>query len=174
MWPRLRQAAVIAVLLLASILLSQDTATSSGGPVAAPTPQAHHHAGAATDKTVRAAQPQPFAFADVQQLAQQRAAHDYRPMPDALPAALANLSYDQYRDIRFRPERDRKSTRLNSSHSQISYAVFCLKKKKRTKSQYRYVKQYVIIDRACTEVVCVTVGFISNDGVRGGVRAMGV
>src|SRR5688572_26794925 len=29
-----------------------------------------------------------------------------------------------------RGARDRKSTRLNSSHSQISYAVFCLKKKK--------------------------------------------
>src|SRR5688572_31689400 len=29
-------------------------------------------------------------------------------------------------------DRDRKSTRLNSSHSQISYAVFCLKKKKYT------------------------------------------
>src|SRR2546430_7176307 len=29
--------------------------------------------------------------------------------------------------------RDRKSTRLNSSHSQISYAVFCLKKKKKEK-----------------------------------------
>src|SRR2546430_4501291 len=29
-------------------------------------------------------------------------------------------------------DRDRKSTRLNSSHSQISYAVFCLKKKKTT------------------------------------------
>src|SRR2546430_13646524 len=28
---------------------------------------------------------------------------------------------------------DRKSTRLNSSHSQISYAVFCLKKKKRAR-----------------------------------------
>src|SRR2546430_11649212 len=28
------------------------------------------------------------------------------------------------------PRQDRKSTRLNSSHSQISYAVFCLKKKK--------------------------------------------
>src|SRR5690349_23327501 len=28
------------------------------------------------------------------------------------------------------PERDRKSTRLNSSHVEISYAVFCLKKKK--------------------------------------------
>src|SRR5688572_31819041 len=31
---------------------------------------------------------------------------------------------------------DRKSTRLNSSHSQISYAVFCLKKKKKTKLPY--------------------------------------
>src|SRR5688572_32645760 len=31
-------------------------------------------------------------------------------------------------------EVDRKSTRLNSSHSQISYAVFCLKKKKKKKS----------------------------------------
>src|SRR5689334_23895191 len=33
------------------------------------------------------------------------------------------------REIR---EQDRKSTRLNSSHSSISYAVFCLKKKKKT------------------------------------------
>src|SRR5688572_11060989 len=31
------------------------------------------------------------------------------------------------------PPKDRKSTRLNSSHSQISYAVFCLKKKKKKK-----------------------------------------
>src|SRR2546430_17148016 len=31
--------------------------------------------------------------------------------------------------IAVRKRRDRKSTRLNSSHSQISYAVFCLKKK---------------------------------------------
>src|SRR5688572_31598853 len=31
--------------------------------------------------------------------------------------------------------RDRKSTRLNSSHSQISYAVFCLKKKKKKKNK---------------------------------------
>src|SRR2546430_12638153 len=43
------------------------------------------------------------------------------------------------RDVRSAPQRprgrhpaqDRKSTRLNSSHSQISYAVFCLKKKKK-------------------------------------------
>src|SRR5438270_10504524 len=33
---------------------------------------------------------------------------------------------------------DRKSTRLNSSHSQISYAVFCLKKKKKTKKKNSY------------------------------------
>src|SRR2546430_5462744 len=33
------------------------------------------------------------------------------------------------------PPADRKSTRLNSSHSQISYAVFCLKKKKKTRTR---------------------------------------
>src|SRR5205085_12346541 len=33
-------------------------------------------------------------------------------------------------------EEDRKSTRLNSSHSQISYAVFCLKKKKKKNKTY--------------------------------------
>src|SRR5690242_21471124 len=32
--------------------------------------------------------------------------------------------------------KDRKSTRLNSSHMSISYAVFCLKKKKKTFSRY--------------------------------------
>src|SRR5690625_7117602 len=32
---------------------------------------------------------------------------------------------------------DRKSTRLNSSHVAISYAVFCLKKKKRTKNSHK-------------------------------------
>src|SRR5256712_9011417 len=36
---------------------------------------------------------------------------------------------------------DRKSTRLNSSHDQISYAVFCLKKKKKHK-RYRRASQY--------------------------------
>src|SRR2546427_6575669 len=35
---------------------------------------------------------------------------------------------------------DRKSTRLNSSHSQISYAVFCLKKKKQNKTTARRVR----------------------------------
>src|SRR2546430_12816084 len=39
---------------------------------------------------------------------------------------------------------DRKSTRLNSSHSQISYAVFCLKKKKNTHTHY------VVISPSCS------------------------
>src|SRR3712207_8284911 len=38
---------------------------------------------------------------------------------------------------------DRKSTRLNSSHANISYAVFCLKKKKKTKNSY-IIKTIVI------------------------------
>src|SRR5205085_12209838 len=36
---------------------------------------------------------------------------------------------------------DRKSTRLNSSHSQISYAVFCLKKKKKNLRHKKYTKK---------------------------------
>src|SRR2546430_4980894 len=41
---------------------------------------------------------------------------------------------------------DRKSTRLNSSHSQISYAVFCLKKKKNKKKiqQKQIIKNSII------------------------------
>src|SRR5437867_5345818 len=42
-------------------------------------------------------------------------------------ARLRSGNSDQFRP---RLERDRKSTRLNSSHRTISYAVFCLKKKK--------------------------------------------
>src|SRR3989440_11846864 len=44
-------------------------------------------------------------------------------------SAAASLSDEQ----RTRLTEDRKSTRLNSSHDQISYAVFCLKKKKKKK-----------------------------------------
>src|SRR2546430_8908474 len=47
---------------------------------------------------------------------------------------IPDLKYDPLNDfspitVLFSYPRDRKSTRLNSSHSQISYAVFCLKKK---------------------------------------------
>src|SRR4051812_49855946 len=44
---------------------------------------------------------------------------------------------------------DRKSTRLNSSHMSISYAVFCLKKKKKSRSEIMKQltkKQYVATD----------------------------
>src|SRR5438309_4270631 len=43
-------------------------------------------------------------------------------------------------DVRI-TERDRKSTRLNSSHSSISYAVFCLKKKKKKKKKTKIKKK---------------------------------
>src|SRR5256886_8181110 len=49
----------------------------------------------------------------------------------------------RYREVCQSPARsetpctqDRKSTRLNSSHSQISYAVFCLKKKKKNQQRH--------------------------------------
>src|SRR2546422_1993731 len=48
--------------------------------------------------------------------------------PDLL-AALAPHELEEVAD------RDRKSTRLNSSHGYISYAVFCLKKKKKQKNR---------------------------------------
>src|SRR2546430_7780076 len=41
--------------------------------------------------------------------------------------------------------RDRKSTRLNSSHSQISYAVFCLKKKKKISENYQNVSDLCVV-----------------------------
>src|SRR5438445_5113093 len=37
---------------------------------------------------------------------------------------------------------DRKSTRLNSSHANISYAVFCLKKKKKKKNKKKNTKKH--------------------------------
>src|SRR2546427_4116533 len=45
---------------------------------------------------------------------------------------------------------DRKSTRLNSSHSQISYAVFCLKKKKTGPPGYSEPRAVTVAD--CTRV----------------------
>src|SRR2546422_7721359 len=42
-------------------------------------------------------------------------------------------------DPELRRERDRKSTRLNSSHGYISYAVFCLKKKKKKEKKFALV-----------------------------------
>src|SRR2546427_8346858 len=49
-----------------------------------------------------------------------------------------------------RKEPDRKSTRLNSSHSQISYAVFCLKKKKKNEPTSRPT-QHTALPRTAPE-----------------------
>src|SRR2546427_1066061 len=77
----------------------------------------------------------------------------FRSLPDDIPAhpyavamEIASLapnaeasiypwkeSRETIRKVVEHARTDRKSTRLNSSHSQISYAVFCLKKKKTTK-----------------------------------------
>src|SRR5688572_31348488 len=56
--------------------------------------------------------------------------HHFAGMLNAPPAHVGDMQ--QAVDTAEIDERDRKSTRLNSSHSQISYAVFCLKKKIRT------------------------------------------
>src|SRR2546427_1185262 len=53
------------------------------------------------------------------------------PEPEGAGARVAAVDAAAARDLPGQP--DRKSTRLNSSHSQISYAVFCLKKKKKTR-----------------------------------------
>src|SRR2546427_3331247 len=55
-----------------------------------------------------------------------KAAGGFRPNADLRRVAVHRLLPAVERDT----PQDRKSTRLNSSHSQISYAVFCLKKKK--------------------------------------------
>src|SRR5215217_9189039 len=64
--------------------------------------------------------------------------HDALPIPPRSPASTAPATSSTSRISPERscapcwtPRRDRKSTRLNSSHANISYAVFCLKKKKK-------------------------------------------
>src|SRR5688572_32131043 len=52
---------------------------------------------------------------------------------DAYLRHLMLAAAELYPQIPVVMHQDRKSTRLNSSHSQISYAVFCLKKKKKKK-----------------------------------------
>src|SRR2546430_12942478 len=69
-----------------------------------------------------------------------RQVRDLLPIDEAIAARALGTALDgmpgdrpggeQVPRIGAPPEGDRKSTRLNSSHSQISYAVFCLKKKK--------------------------------------------
>src|SRR5579862_10014592 len=62
---------------------------------------------------------------------------------DALPICWPQDPFHPVRPGGARGWRDRKSTRLNSSHSSISYAVFCLKKKKTNYNQINtlYIKR---------------------------------
>src|SRR6266581_6097892 len=61
---------------------------------------------------------------------------------DALPISARRPCWHASAPCFRTPWRDRKSTRLNSSHPSISYAVFCLKKKK-TKNKFKCAKQRV-------------------------------
>src|SRR5437870_10429274 len=56
-----------------------------------------------------------------------------RKVPWGYPSAVSNITAWGQKHGRI----DRKSTRLNSSHVAISYAVFCLKKKKKEKSKMK-------------------------------------
>src|SRR3712207_7758748 len=49
------------------------------------------------------------------------------------------MGHEAYDSIIIQAAKDRKSTRLNSSHANISYAVFCLKKKKKKKEDVMIV-----------------------------------
>src|SRR2546430_6318213 len=66
-----------------------------------------------------------------------------RNFPFARSAFFRNSS----REIR---RKDRKSTRLNSSHSQISYAVFCLKKKKHSQLHRSLPQCSTAVQAICT------------------------
>lgn len=75
----------LGVTLLTTLLLSD----ASGGPDKQPPPPKPHVQ---------------FTFTAVQRVAQQRAARPYVKPAEILPDSLNRLSYDQYRDIRFKPE----------------------------------------------------------------------
>src|SRR2546430_13356740 len=76
---------------------------------------------------------------------------------ETLPATMnASRSLEGMLDGVAYPQ-DRKSTRLNSSHSQISYAVFCLKKKKHNilvelLEEYKQGKHQVTLHRLARQV----------------------
>src|SRR5437762_4107681 len=64
-----------------------------------------------------------------------------------VPLSLGRLGTPglKQRGARRGTPRDRKSTRLNSSHRCISYAVFCLKKKKKHEAPRRHTSSYDVV-----------------------------
>src|SRR5438445_7642954 len=77
-----------------------------------------------------------------------RRSSDLPPSPDQMrQQPIGGVSPNLYRALAFADgKEDRKSTRLNSSHANISYAVFCLKKKKDATSGI--VDIFHVIDKA--------------------------
>src|SRR5438874_9041220 len=67
----------------------------------------------------------------------------------AMKAAVESLTKTLALELADR--RDRKSTRLNSSHVEISYAVFCLKKKKKKKAREKQSSTATIAKRRCKQ-----------------------
>src|SRR2546430_9185879 len=67
------------------------------------------------------------------------------------PANLGVVGRQSREVVGHRLRADRKSTRLNSSHSQISYAVFCLKKKNYTCTE-RIVVEIVTYTTSCMKL----------------------
>src|SRR2546422_7785227 len=66
----------------------------------------------------------------------------FQELVDALSATLSSEEkFDRFAQRVLRSSSDRKSTRLNSSHGYISYAVFCLKKKKKNNRIILAIKQ---------------------------------
>src|SRR2546430_4351503 len=74
-----------------------------------------------------------FPYTTLFRSAARRRARARLPRPARPPTPPASAPCTAQAVWTWASPRDRKSTRLNSSHSQISYAVFCLKKKKKRK-----------------------------------------
>src|SRR3712207_7065253 len=71
------------------------------------------------------------ALADpVDQLEPVQARRQVEPDAQQVTGEVAHVAIEDVEGAQRDRDRDRKSTRLNSSHANISYAVFCLKKKK--------------------------------------------
>jgi periplasmic glucans biosynthesis protein len=94
--------ALIATLLIAGAQAA-PAPTSAPSPATPPPPSAPANAApAAVPHAAPAPHVEPFSFATVERLAQQRSQEAYRDRSSPLPPRLARLTYDQFRDIRYK------------------------------------------------------------------------
>src|SRR5438128_7004115 len=93
--------------------------------------QDRNHGGLERNDERTAHVPQRVAVQEVRERDHRDPAEERAERPDSRPGEEPSKEADsEVRNPEEPPEQDRKSTRLNSSHGSISYAVFCLKKKK--------------------------------------------